>query len=125
MRTLVSHVRPRRRERPSDVASLLSANSINGPWTHDLPRQVEHSIGDHTMDQSPLPTAVEIHHEEQSTSSARGGQPHRQTKNFAELQRVLIHNELVGTAADRARMHAERGEPDAVTRLRESGGADR
>jgi hypothetical protein len=127
MRTLAIHVRPRRHEgRPSDIASLLSANSTYAPWTHDLARQVESGMGDHTMDQPPLPTVVEVHHEEQSTSRSRSAEPHHQTKTFAELQLVLIQNELVGAAADRARVHAERGEPDAVTRFRESGsGADR
>jgi hypothetical protein len=127
MRTLAIHVRRRRHEgRPSDVASLLSANTTYAPWKHDLLRPQEPGIGDYPKDQPPLPTVVEVHHEEQSTSRSRNGATHHQTKTFAELQRVLIQNELVGAAADRARVHAERGEPDAVTRLRESGtGADR
>lgn len=126
MRTLAIHVRPGRHEgRPSDVASLLSANSAYTPWKHDLPRQLGADIEDHTMNQPPFPTVVEVHREEQPTSRSRSGEPHHQTKTFAELQRALIQNELVGAAADRARVHAERGEPDAVTRLRESGsGAD-
>jgi hypothetical protein len=125
MRTLASRVPLKRHARPSDVASLFSTNSIDAPWTHDLPRQVENGIGDRTH-QPPGPTVVEIRHDGQSTVSARSGAPHHRTKNFAELQRVLIQNELVGAAADRARMHAERGEPDPVTRLHDSGiGANR
>jgi hypothetical protein len=60
------------------------------------------------MDQPPFPTVVAVHHEEQPISRSRGGEPHHQTKTA--LQRVLIQNELVGAAADRARVHAEREE---------------
>jgi hypothetical protein len=128
MRTLAIHVRPRRHAgRPSDVVSLLSANSPDARWKHDLPRQAAAGIGDHAMCQPPLPTVVEVPpQEKQSTARPRSAEPHHQTRTFAELQRVLIQNELVGVAPDRARLHAERGAPDAVTRLRESGsGADR
>ena len=105
MRTLAIHVRPGRHEgRPSDVASLLSANSAYTPWKHDLPRQLGPDIEDHTMNQPPFPTVVEVHREEQPTSRSRSGEPHHQTKTFAELQRALIQNELVGAAADRARL---------------------
>jgi hypothetical protein len=63
---------------------------------------------------------------EQSTAGYHSGELHHQAKTFAESQRTLIQNELVGVAAGRARVHAERGEPDALTRFRDSGNdADR
>ena len=121
MRTLTPHVQVGRREgSPPDIASLLSAKSIYAPWQHDLPRPAEASVEGPGMDQPPRPTVVELHRDEQLSSRSQGGEPHHQTKTFAELQRVLIKNDLVGTAAHRARMYAEHGEPDALTRLRES-----
>jgi len=51
---------------------------------------------------------------------------HDLPKTFAELQEILIRNELVGAAAGRGRVHAERGEPDAAARFRDAGNdADR
>jgi hypothetical protein len=127
MRILATNTRPRRpRGRPSDVASLLWTKPLYVPWKHDLPPRVEESVRQQTMHQAPFPTMVEVGGGEQSPARSYAGEPHHQTKSFAELQEILIRNELVGAAVGRRRVHAERGEPDAVTRFRDSGNdADR
>jgi hypothetical protein len=122
MRTLAIPVRPKRQHgRPYDIASLLSTDSLYVPSMHDLPRQVDEGVGEQSVDQPPFPTVVEVCDGGQSPWRSLTGGPHHQTKTFAELQQILIQNDLVGAAADRARAHAERGESDAVTRLRASG----
>jgi hypothetical protein len=116
----------RQQGRSSDIASLLSTKSLYLSWRHNLARHVEEGVGEQTMNQTPFPTMVEVCDGEQSTAGNHSGVLHHQTKTFAGLQRMLIQNELVGAAAGRARVHAERGEPDAVTRFRDSGNdADR
>lgn len=127
MRILAINTRLQRQQgRSSDVASLLSTKPLYVPWKHDLPPKVDEGVGQQTMHQPPFPTMVEVGGGEQSPARSHTGEPHHQTKTLAELQEILIRNELVGAAAGRARVHAERGDPDAVTRFRDSGNdADR
>ena len=68
------------------------------------------------MNHPPVPRAVQVRDGEHHSHN---GPPQYQTKTFSELQQVLIRHDLVGEAVDRARVHAERGEPDAVTRFRD------
>jgi hypothetical protein len=55
------------------------------------------------------PTVVEVHGQESSPALSHSAEGHHQTKSFAQLQQILIRDELVGAAADRARSRAESG----------------
>ncbi len=109
MRTVATHVRPNRRGRPYDIASLLSTDPLDLPSMHDLPRQVDEVVGEKAVDPARFPTVVEVCGGGQSPWRSLTGGPHHQTKTFAELQQILIQNDLVGAAAERVRAHAERG----------------
>lgn len=91
MRTQVLQSRRNRQQgRSSEVASSPSGRSLS-PWEQDL----------------LLPTAVEVHGPEGLPARPHGPEAHHQTKTFAQLQQLLIRNELVGAAAERARSRAE------------------
>jgi hypothetical protein len=93
MRAQVLQSRLTRQEgRSSAVASLPSGRSLS-PWEQDL----------------LLPTVVEVHGQEGLPARPYGPEAHHETKTFAQLQQMLIRNELVGAAAERARSRAENG----------------
>jgi hypothetical protein len=122
MRILAINTRLKRQQgRSSDVASLLSTKPLSVPWKRHVPPKVEDGVGQQTMHPPPFPTVVEVGGGDRSPARSHTGEPNHQTKTFAELQETLIRNELAGAAAGRARMHAAVGEPDAVTRFRDSG----
>jgi hypothetical protein len=119
MRTEVAQTRLNRQHgRVSDIASVLSTSSPFLPWKNDLSRRVKGDAEEQTMDQPPFPTVVAVDGRENSPTLSHGAESHHQPKTFAQLQQILIRNELVGAAADRSRSRAARGEPDAVMRLR-------
>jgi hypothetical protein len=119
MRTEVAQTRLNRQQgRVSDIASMLSTRSPFLPWKNDRSRRVRGDAEGQTFDQRPSPTVVEVDGRENSPTLSHGAESHEQPKTFAQLQRILIRNELVGASADRSRSRAARGEPDAVTRLR-------
>jgi hypothetical protein len=123
---MATNTRPKRQQgRPSDVASVLSTESLYLPWKHDLPRRVEECVGEPTLVHRRFPSVVEVRDGERS-ARYHSGELHHQIKTFAELQQILIQSDLASAAAGRARMHGDHGKPDAVTRLRDSStGGDR
>jgi hypothetical protein len=100
--------------------SVLSTKSLYLPWKHDRPQQVEDGVGGQTAIQPPSPTVVEVCDGEQSAARLHSGELNHHMKTFAELQQIIIQSDLAGSAAGRARMHSDHGEPDAVTRFRDS-----
>jgi hypothetical protein len=101
--------RPKRQQgRPSDVAWLPSGRSLS-PWEQDVPWRAAKGAGEPTMNEHLAPTVVEVHGQESSPALSHSAQGHHQTKSFAQLQQILIRDELVGAAADRARSRAESG----------------
>jgi hypothetical protein len=106
--------------RSSDVASLLSTKSLYLPWKDEIRRRVADDSGEETVDQPPLPTVVQVNDGEHLPRHALTGQPHQPTKTFAELQQILIRDELAREAVGGRRVHAEHGEPDAIRRFQGS-----
>jgi hypothetical protein len=99
--------RKRHEVRAADVSALLLTPSLYLPWKDDHRRHLTEDLERRAMVQPSLPAALQLSDDERSPSPVE--QPHHQTKTFAELQQLLIHNDLVGEAAGRARRPAERG----------------
>jgi hypothetical protein len=106
MQSVAPNTRPDRHEhRFSAVASRLPTNSLYLPWKDDR-RNVTDVAEEVTRYQPPLPTVVEVSDGAYAPSLTRTGRVRNQSKTFAELQQVLIRNELVGDAATKARVKA-------------------
>jgi hypothetical protein len=104
---MLSARRKRHQVRAADVPALLLTPSLYLPWKDDLRRSLTEDLERHAVDHPALPTAVQTRDEEQVPTPA--GRPSPKTKTFAELQQILIRNDLVAEAVGRARMHPDRG----------------